>query len=537
MNDHLKSPPHAAAGPLSMRQGRTLAGLPRTRQYFDWGHVSWLVEPKDNEGGRISVGEVTFYPLCGEPDHSHFGEEQVLYVLSGSGVQSINGETTSLRQGDTAHIPPYSTHALSNSSETEDLKMLAFYSTARFRPPLVSPAEAPIEPKRNIDLGAFIDLGLTEKLLNQLSQALKLSLRLLDASGNSLVVSSGLPGLCREKGEGEHCRLHIQAAINKERDSRTPYFSSCCGGVSCLIIPVISGQEICGYIKCGEFFIIPDDRLEMKKKLANEEGLADDRIEALLAGIIIEKKSRLHSAAESTMAMASYTAESGMAMMRQKELDEKRLAIINEQMISANLGKALREADFKLLQSQINPHFLFNTLNIISQMAYMEGAEQAANLVCSLAELMRATLRKANKLIPLHEEIALLNDYLHIQKTRFSDKLSFEVKVEKELEEFKIPILILQPLVENSIVHGLEGHKSGCRIKVDVKKCGQGRVSLCVADNGPGFRPDQAAESAGTGLKSIRARLNHFFGDRFSMNIDSNPGEGCAITIIIEGNI
>lgn len=232
--------------------------------------------------------------------------------------------------------------------------------------------------------------------------------------------------------------------------------------------------------------------------------------------------------------MASYIAESGMAMMRQKELDEKRLAIINEQMISANLERALRESDFKLLQSQINPHFLFNTLNVISQMAYMEGAEQAANLVCSLAELMRATLRKANKLVPLHEEMALLNDYLHIQKTRFSDKLSFEVRVEKELEEIKIPILILQPLVENATVHGLESHKNGCLIKVDIKKCGQSRVSLSVADNGPGFRTDQASGNTGVGLKSIRARLSHFFGDRFSMDIVSNLGEGSAITIIIE---
>lgn len=267
-----------------------MASQPRTRQYFDWGHVNWLVEPKDSEGGRISVGEVTFYPLCGEPEHSHFGEEQVLYVLSGNGAQSVNGETTSLRQGDTAHIPPYSTHTLSNSSETEDLKMLVFYSTARFRPPLISPADTSIESEGNIDLAAFIDLGLTEKLLNHLSQALKLSLRLLDTSGNSLVVSSGLPGLCREKSEEEYCLRHIQAAIAKDDDSQTPYFSSCCGGVSCLIIPVISGQEIFGYIKCGEFFIIPEDRLEMKRKLADEGGLADSQIEALLAGIIIEKK-------------------------------------------------------------------------------------------------------------------------------------------------------------------------------------------------------------------------------------------------------
>lgn len=526
-----------SSGPLPMRSGRILSGQPRTKQFFDWGNVNWLVEPVGPAVESISVGEITFYPNCGEPEHSHYGEEQVLHVISGQGIHEVNGQVASLKTGDTVYLPPYCSHSLTNTSK-EDLVLLGVYSHHRSKNPILKLEDVHEEGVSNLDLASIIDLEITGRLLNNLSQALKLSLSLFDASGKCLIKSDRQSLLCRKMGEsGQHCREHISEAFRRLVDSAASLFTPCCGQISSIIIPVISGQSICGYIKCGEFFITPNDSAAMAEYVVNNCGaLAGSDCDELLADISVEKKSRLHSAAEATAAVANYIVESGLAMLRRRERDKNRLSIIKEQMNTATLEKALREADFKLLQSQINPHFLFNTLNTISQKAYMEGADTAAGLVCNLADLMRATLRKANQLVPLSEEISLLKDYLNIQKARFAERLELSLEMEQGVDDILLPILILQPLVENAIVHGLEPKLDSCRVEIAIKRIPKGRLSLTVRDNGPGFSPAKELNNKGLGLRSIRARLKHFYNDNFSLNIDSRPGQGTFMEITIPDN-
>lgn len=524
-------------GPLPMRSGRILSGQPRTKQFFDWGNVNWLVEPAGPAAESVSVGEITFYPNRGEPEHSHYGEAQVLHVISGQGIQTVNGQAASLKIGDTFYLPPYCSHSLTNTS-SEDLVLLGVYIHRRSRSHIFNLDNVPEEGIADLDLASIIDLKITGRLINNLSQALKLSLSLFDASGKCLIKSDRQSVLCRKMGEaGQHCQEHISKAFHRVAYSAPSFFTSCCGQVSSIIIPVVSGQIVCGYIKCGEFFITPNDLAAMAEYVVNNCGaLAGSDSDELLADISVEKKSRLHSAAEATAAVANYIVESGLAMLRRRERDKNRLSIIKEQMNTATLEKALREADFKLLQSQINPHFLFNTLNTISQKAYMEGADTAAGLVCNLADLMRATLRKANQLVPLREEISLLRDYLNIQKARFAERLELKLEMEPGLDDILLPILILQPLVENAIVHGLEPKLDSCRVEIVIKQNPDGRLYLSVRDNGPGFSPGEESNSKGLGLRSIRARLKHFYNDNFSLNIDSRPGRGTLMEITVPSN-
>jgi len=522
-------------GPLCRRPGRTHSGQPRTMQFFDWGQANWLVEPQDLGANSLFVGQVTYYPNRGEPEHLHFGEEQVIYIISGRGFHIVNGHKSPLRQGETIYLQPHITHAITNDSD-EDMSVLCIYGPSR-RPAQLLPGEAlsgQCDRAQQMDLASVIDVEITSRLLKRLSQALGLSLRLLDANGRCLIDCGGLPLLCRELERNEdHCQRHIQAAINNVTDFDSLCFCACCGQVSSLIIPIVSGNMILGYIKCGEFFITPEDQTGMAAYLEREFALSETEARRLIGSLNIEKINHMYSAAEATLAVAGYIVENGLAMARQKERDENRLSIINEQMNKATLEKALREADFKLLQSQINPHFLFNTLNIISQMAYMDGADRVADLVCSLAELMRATLRKANMLIPLGEEIALLKDYLHIQKARFEERLKTVIEVEEGLEHVRIPILLLQPLVENAIVHGVEMKVDDCRVEVLVKRVGGGRISLSVRDNGPGFEETDEKRQEGLGLRSIKARLQHFYNDQFTYRVESRPGLGAFIELTI----
>lgn len=505
-----------------------------TDQDFDWGHVHWLVEPDSQSAGRVCVGQITFLPRQGEPEHSHFGEEQVLYVISGAGQHVVNGRLLPLKPGDTVYIPPYSHHMLINTSDEEPLKLLGVYIPAGFQS-LLTRLEGQYcnLDDRKYTLADMIEPEVVGRLLNKLAHALKLSMRLLDAEGRCLITSDNLPRLCHT---GRHCQTHLAEAIGGLNPLESTHIVTCCGRVSSIIIPIIGDNIIHGYLKCGEFFLSPDDPPAMRRELL-ESRRAPRRLKAseadsLVEELAVEKKSRLHTATEGTIAVADYIAESGLARVRQRELELGRLSIIQGQVVTAQLEKSLREADFKLLQSQINPHFLFNTLNIISQMAYLEGAEKTAGLVLSLSGFMRATLRRSQVLVPLAEEIKLVRDYLNIQATRFGDRLRAAVTVEPGLEGVRIPILILQPLVENVIVHVVETRLAACLLEVTVRRAGNGLIGLTVADNGPGLaNPEE--ESSGLGLTSIQARLRHFFGDRFSFSLDSRPGRGLSVHLTI----
>jgi quercetin dioxygenase-like cupin family protein/ligand-binding sensor protein len=496
--------------------------------------VHWLVEPGGPSPKGISVGEITFHPHCGEPEHAHHSEEHVLYVISGQGAHTVNGRHSPLRKGDMIYMPPYCTHAMTNTG-TEDLLLLCIYSYQKAPAPLMTPAPAAEDPRPGLELASIIDPKIVGPLLDNLSQALKLSLRLVDEGGRELIESAKPPNLCRHLSQcGDHCRRHIAQAIEALPDRRSSHFMHCCGQVSTLIVPVLCGPEVCGYLKCGEFFISRSDRMSMAQYLAEYSGfLAEPDLDSLLSDLTVEKKSRLHSAVETASAVGNYIVENAQAMLRQRELAEHRLSVVKEQMTTATLERALREADFKLLQSQINPHFLFNTLNIISQTAYMEGADTAAGLICNLADLMRATLRKANHLVPLREEHSLLKNYLAIQKARFGERLEVSLDIEDGLDEVPLPILILQPLVENAIVHGLETRLDTHRVEIVGKRIPGGRVSLSVSDDGAGFPQDKSPAEAGLGLKSIEARLRHFFNTQFTFDIQSRPGRGAVIEITV----
>lgn len=144
---------------------------------------------------------------------------------------------------------------------------------------------------------------------------------------------------------------------------------------------------------------------------------------------------------------------------------------------------------------------------------------------------MRYTLRKTEQLITLDEELAILQSYINIQKERFGERISFHIAVDKSLGNVLVPCMIFQPLVENSIIHGLETKVQGGSIKISIKKDGA-KVRAVVQDNGLGFyAPLLSSKEDKIGINSTKNRLAHHFGEHQSFAIHSNPGKGTSITI------
>lgn len=507
-------------------------------QRFEWGSILWFVEPSDLDIERLSIGLVSFYPNTVQEEHFHSGDEQVIYVVSGHGSQIIDGQVYPLKPGDLRHIAPYTRHKVINESP-EELKLIIVYTPSKFQRLLTEPSD-PVGASEVSDIRAFLDLEVLAGLLNKLSQALGLSMAVLDTGGEFIIKTENTPKFCRllhDATQGSHCRRYIKEAIRYIDSGRRlgkPHLFLCCNDIASIIIPIMSGNSIKGYIKCGEVFLNkPDDEMiaRLLRELSATYGLPIDNLVNSSAAIRIEPKSRLYAAAEATFAIANCIAEMTSAALRKKELDNSRLSLIKEQMSTAKLEKALQEADFRLLQSQINPHFLFNTLNTIAQMAYIDGAEKVAGLVWSLSDLLRFSLGKTEELIPLYEELRMLQNYINIQQTRFGERLSIVLDVEEGLDNVPIPCMLLQPLVENAIIHGLEISTQAGVIKILVKRT-EDKVSCIIDDNGIGFNPQAvAAKTGGIGLHSVKNRLQYYYKDDFDFHISSQPGKGTTVGI------
>lgn len=202
----------------------------------------------------------------------------------------------------------------------------------------------------------------------------------------------------------------------------------------------------------------------------------------------------------------------------------------------------LQKSQLRLLQSRINPHFLFNTLNMISSLARIEDAPRSAELMETAAAYLRYNLDNLSKSVTLKQEISNLEDYVSIQKCRFEDRYQYEFEIEPSCEKFVMPPMILQPLVENSIRHGLIQKLSGGKIWIRAYKVND-NVYLEVEDNGVGMIPEKISElnhsirenigqSEHIGLRNIYMRLQYFYSTDVDFLIESR-NERTMVRIIL----
>jgi two-component system sensor histidine kinase AlgZ len=179
-----------------------------------------------------------------------------------------------------------------------------------------------------------------------------------------------------------------------------------------------------------------------------------------------------------------------------------------------------REAELRALKIQINPHFLFNSLHSIGALATIDGA-RAREMCVLLADFLRSSLKLGDReSIPLSEELALARSYLEVERVRFGQRLRVEEAIDADCEGCAIPALLLQPLVENAVKHGIAGLLEGGSIRLAAVRRG-GAVAITIEN---GFDPDTPAERSGMGLAHVRRRLEVRYGD--SARFDAGPGGG-----------
>ncbi len=209
--------------------------------------------------------------------------------------------------------------------------------------------------------------------------------------------------------------------------------------------------------------------------------------------------------------------------------------------------ESLKKAELRALQAQINPHFLYNTLDTIIWMAETQQTEQVVQLVSALSSFFRISLSKGRDWITIGEEIERTRSYLTIQKMRYRDILDFRIEVDDAVANNTILKLILQPLVENALYHGIKNKRSGGEIIVRARQHGDGQIVLEVEDNGIGFTPerlehvraqidddsDEIRLESGFGIDNVNKRVKLLYGRQYGLSIESAHQVGTRVTLVI----
>ena len=200
---------------------------------------------------------------------------------------------------------------------------------------------------------------------------------------------------------------------------------------------------------------------------------------------------------------------------------------------TSQLEARLATTRLQVLKMQLHPHFLFNTLNAISELIY-RNPESAERMISDLSDLLRMSFENLEvQEIPLKQELEFLEKYLEIESTRFHDRLQVEMSISPDTLDASVPNMILQPLVENAIKHGIGPRSEGGRINIEASRQ-NGHLTLSVSDNGLGVpHGDLENLSEGVGLSNTRRRLRHLYGDGHSFSLRNEEDSGLTVDLVI----
>jgi two-component system, LytTR family, sensor kinase len=206
----------------------------------------------------------------------------------------------------------------------------------------------------------------------------------------------------------------------------------------------------------------------------------------------------------------------------------KRLAF--QQTETARLNEQLAKAQLTALRQQIEPHFLFNTLNAVSGLVREGRNDAAVSMIAALSDFLRRVLEESTRQqVPLAEEIEFAQKYLDIQKVRFADRLQLSIDVPSDLHQAQVPSLILQPMVENAVKHGIAKRARGGTIRIAASRA-SGTLTLTVSNDGPSLPPDWEI-TTGIGMSNVRTRLKSLYSEAFTLTMRNQDADGVEVSI------
>ncbi|AOT71346.1 sensor histidine kinase [Geosporobacter ferrireducens] len=401
-------------------------------------------------------------------------------------------------------------------------------------------------------LSDFIDMDILQEIQDKFAQSTGMAAVVVDYKGIPITKYSSFSKFCQLIREDSKCRdgcyqCDARGGLEAARIAK-PYIYRCHAGLVDLSVPIIVDGHYRGAIMAGQTKIIEENDIELENIVKQTTSWkANPQIVEAYNEITPQPYEKVEAAAHMMFVIANYIAERGSVNIIQEELNKKNLALMEEMKARTDLEKALKDSELRALQSQVNPHFLFNVLNTIGRLALIEDAQKTQEIVFAFAEMLRYTLKKnMNQLVALEEEILHIERYLKIQSIRFGSRLKYEMHINEDIRKYRIPFMILQPFVENAINHGLEPKLGQGHINITGYAI-EDKVIIKIADNGIGIMEERLDDifnmeknnnysnasiaSTGIGIRNARKRLIHCFGIAYDIQITSKPGTGTTIII------
>lgn len=400
----------------------------------------------------------------------------------------------------------------------------------------------------------IIDVEVLQKIQDSFSDATGFATITVDYKGNPITRYSNFSGYCTKVREDDRCieccfRSDAHGGIEAARSGK-PSVYICHGGLVDMAVPIMVKGNYLGAILSGQVRI--DEESMKKLPLGASSELLDisdnPELQELYSKTEVTTLEQVQAGAELLYTIANYLVEKQMVHLMQEELHNKNLELMEEVKLRSEVEAALKEADLKALQAQINPHFLFNVLNTIGRLALIEHADKTQEMIYAFSDMMRYTLKKENtNVVTIKEEIDHVRNYLSIQKMRMGDRLEYSIDISEAAEEILCPFMTVQPFVENAINHAIEPTAAGGKITItgDMEN---DIVMLRIKDDGKGipkeksdkllegtYTPDpkDGGRSTGVGINNANKRLKYYYGPEYGIQIFSEPDKGTEVLLRI----
>jgi len=396
--------------------------------------------------------------------------------------------------------------------------------------------------KVNGYLREVVEVFRLQEVVDKFAKATSVAAVVTDIDGVPITEPSNFTTFCklvRSTSEGmKGCYKSDQQGGKAACEQRNLSLYSCHCGIIDMAAPLILEGVYWGAVLCGQVLLEEPsgEKIRQIRTLARILGVDENEMEHAFRQIEVVSESKIRAAGELLQIVANYIVEMSVSKLVHQKLTQQ----LEE---SARKERVMHQLELRALQSQVNPHFLFNTLNAVSRLALIEGAAKTEEMVYALARLLRYTLRNIDQVVPLREELDYIRNYLFIQKTRYGDHIDFQIETHPEVLETMIPVMTLQPVVENAIVHGLESREEGGRIMINARVVGE-RVCIEIRDTGIGMDTAKISHTlkgsrsglghtTGLGLSNVQQRLKHCHGDSYGLELFSSPGKGTTVLLWI----
>ena len=496
-------------------------------QYFEWGYIEWIYEPDfNNTINNMSIGITTILPNKRQNKHIHYGNEQFIYVLSGEGIQLIGDKISEMKPKQIYHMEAGIIHETINQGD-KPIKHLLIAIPAHYDPNILIQKEelgivaAEDEFDESIKVNSEISY-IYETIVNPLNMPVSI----FDMDGNVVIQGKNYPQTCISNclhdSENKNCPMY-----SLKGEYKPPHYTDlsaliCPYGLTVVNNPIMLNNKPIGIIKGGH----------IKTSKDNSDSNNENIVPKGTTNAVLQQLKKLSKTIQNYY-IFRYT---------EIKLNKKEEIIQDIVKNEVALEETLKLAKDKVLNIQINNHFLFNTLNAVAGMAIKENAFETYQSIIDISKMLRYTSSNENQFVKLKSELQYIQNYTNLQKLRYGERLSVNIDISPDINEKSIPFNCLEPIVENCFIHGFKDMKKGMKLNI-IGSLDKNNIVIEISDNGIGINHQALMQLRNKiteyekyeirGLMMTFSKLRLFYGNNFNFTIESSECDGTTVKLVL----